>query len=614
MHVAQGGNAADNGPSETGSGQTTLVMKLLANNPSRTGARATALLLILCLAIASAAPLRSQEPPVISDPELFSRSSEAALEALKLYGTYENEEHQERLQRIGYAIAGHSGFSKYPFSFFLVDMAIPNAFALPAGHIFVTRGMLDLGLSDDMLAGLLGHEVAHVTEEHFLRMRRRATLLSVLSQVLTVGVLIGASQSDSDTYVDGWGVRRSEDRTGSLVQGVAATGMLVSELLLRSYSRENEDEADEEGQRFAAAAGFDPDGTRQLMAKMEERLPQDQSFGYWQTHPFFEDRVRAARARQGLLKMQDARRVEGYRQSTQKVLLSFADTHRASPELVRLIEDSALAAWPAGAEAEAIRLARLHDLRQEEQSKPALARDYGSLLGVYEEHLEEVAELTPESSFLAHARAEMERLRADRDALYGPAVEILEKGVYETSFLETFLSNFPASPHAPEVALALGEAYARLSRETEAVENLLQAWRTGEGGETAERARRGLKTLAPRLERLAALQSLSALEEDPDLAELARRRLEIMVTRFDELENGAEFLERYASTELTPKVLARQDALADELYKEVILYQRVGDNAKAVQGIHRILTLAPLSDAAKRLGEQAVVDEEKELG
>ena len=123
------------------------------------------------------------------------KSAEAAAEALAVYGTWDDRAATERVQRIGYSLARHSNFEKYPFSFFVVDMAIPNAFALPAGHIFVTRGMLDLGLDDDMLAGVLGHEVAHVTREHFLKMRRRATLLQVLSQVLTVGVMVGASQS-----------------------------------------------------------------------------------------------------------------------------------------------------------------------------------------------------------------------------------------------------------------------------------------------------------------------------------------------------------------------------------------------------------------------------------
>ena len=115
------------------------------------------------------------------------------------------------------------------------------------------------------------------------------------------------------------------------MQGVAATGMLISELLLRSYSRENEDEADDEGQRYAAAAGFDPEGTRRLMEKMEDRLPQEQTFGYWQTHPFFEERVRAAKARQTTLKIQEPESSDEYRRRSQQALLGFANA-KATPD------------------------------------------------------------------------------------------------------------------------------------------------------------------------------------------------------------------------------------------------------------------------------------------
>ncbi len=567
--------------------------------------RAVALLLALLTAGGAGAPAVAEPAPVIDSEELFLKSAQAAAEALEVYGTWDDRAATERVQRIGYALARHSNFEKYPFSFFVVDMAIPNAFALPAGHIFVTRGMLELDLDDDMLAGVLGHEVAHVTREHFLKMKRRATLLQVLSQVLTVGVMVGASQSNNDTYVDGWGVQRSSGNEGALVQGVAATGMLISELLLRSYSRENEDEADDEGQRYAAAAGFDPEGTRRLMEKMEARLPQEQTFGYWQTHPFFEERVRAARARQSTLKIQEPEPSDDYRRRSQQALLGFAST-KAGPEVIALIEDAALAAWPQGEQAERLRLVKLHARRDQEAAKKPLARDYGALIEAYREAEVVVRELTPDSAFLDALAVEIRSLEAERDRTYPEALAVLEGQVFETPFLETFLSNFPESEVSPRAALALGEAYARLRRETEAVDNLMLAWRRGGDGESAERARRGLTVLAPRLDRLAALKTLADQDDDAALKELAQRRLATQVSTFAELENGAEFLERYPESDQAGAVEDRQNRLAEDLYKEVILYQRVGDNAKAVHGIHRILTLAPLSPAAKKLGESVV--------
>ncbi|MEM7588490.1 MAG: M48 family metalloprotease, partial [Acidobacteriota bacterium] len=185
------------------------------------------------------------EAQIISKPDIFNKSLEAAAQAIEYYGTVDDPEALRRVTDIAYEIAVQSDFRDFPFTFYLVDMPVPNAFALPGGQIFVTQGMLDLGLTDDMLACLLGHEIAHVTERHGTRIKKRATLLNILSQALLVGVLVGVD-NEAENPNDPYG--RPGNRKGSLVQGAAATGMVVSELLLRNYSREFEDEADVEGQ------------------------------------------------------------------------------------------------------------------------------------------------------------------------------------------------------------------------------------------------------------------------------------------------------------------------------------------------------------------------------
>lgn len=544
----------------------------------------------------------------IKKVDLFKKSVEAAVATLEVYKPWDEPAEVSRVNRIGYEIAQQSGFTEFPFSFYVVDMAIPNAFALPAGHIFITRGMLSLDLTDDMLAGLLGHEIAHVTQEHFLKMQKRATLFHVLSSVLTVGVLIGASQSDSnDGYYDPiYGYRRN-DNTGDIVQGIAVGGMVVTELLLRSYSRVSEDEADEEGQRYAAAAGYDPDGTRQLMARMESRLPQDQTFGYWQTHPFFEDRVRAAGARQSLFTIQERSSAEDYRKANQLAILDFIDSGLSEEKILPTLKQTALDAWPSGLRADALRLEKLHLLRDAEADKKPLSRDYGPVLEEYRKHRALVAKLTPDSRFLTQAEREIELVREELDEIYPLAQEVLRGEVHQTPFLATFLSNFPDSEEAPIVALKLGEAYSRLSRETEAVDFFLQAWQSDPSGQAAERARRGLRSLAPYLERLSALQQLVSQEDDESLALLAEGRLRKLVSSYVELENGADYLARFPDSESARLVSERLDQLADELYKEVILYQRMGDSAKAAEGIHQILSWAPVSEAARELSAGTVI-------
>src|SRR5690606_34381991 len=154
------------------------------------------------------------------------------------------------------------------------------------------------GLTDDDLAALLGHEIAHVVHRHGVRIGRRATLLSVLSQALLVGVMIGAAKSEPE-YIprDPLGRDQVPNQQGELVYGSYAASLILSELLLRSYSREFEDEADQDGQRWAAAAGFAPDGAAGLMEALGSRLPASREYGYWRTHPFFAQRLAAARAR-----------------------------------------------------------------------------------------------------------------------------------------------------------------------------------------------------------------------------------------------------------------------------------------------------------------------------
>ena len=70
--------------------------------------------------------------------------------------------------------------------------------------------MLDLGLSDDMLAALLGHEIAHVTSEHFLKQKKRATWLNVASSLLSVGLIAASAADRDDGYVGPYGYTRDQ--------------------------------------------------------------------------------------------------------------------------------------------------------------------------------------------------------------------------------------------------------------------------------------------------------------------------------------------------------------------------------------------------------------------
>ncbi len=560
---------------------------------------------------------RPASPQEISNPELFGKSLEAAEKAVEFYGAWDDRAELDRMADIGYRIAQESSFRSFPFSFYLVDMPVPNAFALPGGHIFLTRGMLDLGLDDDMLAGLLGHEIAHVVRQHGLKIQRRATLLNILSQAALIGVVVTADNSRKPGGMpDPYG--RTDNPAGDRIMGTAAAGIVISELLLRSYSREFEDEADEEGQRLAAAAGFNPKGTGALMTLMRERLPESKEYGYWRTHPFFEHRVRAADVRAEALKILGPSPADAYRQKTQEVLLAYKPPPRLrkdkdkvaeAPEpVLDLVKAAALTAWPKGEAAERLRLERLRGSRDEELEKPLLSRAYGRLVELYESEAEIVRGHDPDSRLLATLDEEVADFKARLEKLYPQAATVLTDGVFETDFLETFQKNYPGAPEQPRVALLLGDAYSRLGRSPDAVKQYLKAWRLAPGDEPGRVARQGLQNLAGVLDKLAPLQELAYQEGDPEIGERAEKRLASLAPSYKEIANGAQYLKEYPEGDYAGPVGQRLNALADNLYGELVLYQTVGDHAKALDRIQKILTHAPLSPAAEKLRERAVVE------
>lgn len=573
------------------------------------------------VALAALAPAAGAQ--TIGNRDLYEKSLEVARRAAEQYGLWDQPAEARRVADIGYRVAHAARYDGYPLTFHVIDMPEPNAFALPGGQIFVTRGMLELGLDDDMLAALLGHEIGHVALDHHVKMQRRATLMNLLGQALLVGVMIGADDSPR-ARADDPGARWDPEvrgQKGEMIQGAAATSLIVSELLLRSFSREHEDQSDAEGQRWAASAGFDPAGANRLFALMQSRLPQTKKYGYWRTHPFFDERVRAGQARAGLLKRDETpAAADGLRQRTQAALLVWAegvsvidedgyhdDVGKVSAATVRFVEEEALTAWPRGAAAERIRQTRLDRLRNAETTRSALERDYGTVLAAWDRQIDEVAALDPETPFLDNLRQQRADLAQQAARLYPEAQKVLAEGVFETKFLERFLSNWPDAAEAPKVALLLGDARARLGDQQGAVESYLRVVEAAPQSPEAERAHRGLKVLAPRLDQLAALVRLARQDRDPELAALAATRLAEAAGRFDDIGDGAELLDRFPDAEVAPAVAERMNVLADKLYAEVVLYQAIGDHVKAVERINKILTHAPLSPAADLLRDRAVL-------
>ncbi len=204
------------------------------------------------------------------------------------------------VRAVGEKLAGVSERPEGPWTFDVVDQREPNAFALPGGHVYITRGLLALLNSEDELAGVLGHEIGHVTARHSTK--------RIGAAVLTAPVTIA-------TGIAGSALGIVSPLLGNIVSG---TGEVVTgALVLAPFSREQEHEADELGQSLAAKAGYDPGALARALQTLERDVAllggKKSSFHFLDDHPLTPDRVTRIAERAGELTRAKASPIAGAR-------------------------------------------------------------------------------------------------------------------------------------------------------------------------------------------------------------------------------------------------------------------------------------------------------------
>lgn len=179
------------------------------------------------------------------------------------------------IAQLGQRVASHAENVRHPFEFFVVKDAMLNAFALPGGYIGVHSGLVLAARSESELAGVLAHEVSHVTQSHLARLfgkQSQAQLASLLS--LAVAVL--AAKNAPDVAV-----------------GAAMTGQAAVVQNQLNYSRDFEREADRLGLDILEKSGFDTRGMASFFERMLQfgRLYENNAPGYLRTHPLTTERI-----------------------------------------------------------------------------------------------------------------------------------------------------------------------------------------------------------------------------------------------------------------------------------------------------------------------------------
>lgn len=550
-------------------------------------------------------PAQAQTDPV-EPPKDFEKGLRVALEATRELGLVDDPVKVNRLNEVAYRVAKRAAPEMPHLSFRIVKMEEPNAFALPGGFIFITTGMLDLELTDDELAALMGHEIIHVKNEHFRRMSKRQTLMNLLYQALVIGIAVGIRDNDSGyDPVTGYPRQSSKSR---MLQGVAGFGMVFQELLLRGFGRELELEADEAGMRAAAGAGYSPQGASQLFEKMRKKIYEAPGYGYWRTHPYLEDRVGICRVLAATIDLsKNPSDAIDYREKTQQRFLDLIpgeEDQNAQVELRRM----ALQAFPTGKKAQELRVWFIEQAEASEFKKEQFFRDYGKLAQTYETHITEIEQEEPDSALLKKLKADLEKAKQDKLTVLPLYEEVLAKQSFDTEMLERFLSNFPENPRVPEIQYQLAENYRRLNKHSQAVELHLKLLESDSASKSKSRER--LHQIIPLLEDLLASYKLATQKSDTEIARAASERMKVIAGSFKTLQNGFEFRRSFPASNYDPEVVARMNELAEQALKQGKLYQAVGEYQKALDQYGMILRYGSDLPVAEQVRDTLVQFEE----
>jgi len=181
---------------------------------------------------------------LISEEQEISLGRQANTRILKETPVYADPKLGKLVQQVGEELASHSHRPELFYHFTVLDSTAINAFALPGGYIYITRGLLAYLNSEAELAAVLGHEIGHVTARHSVRQQSTAAVTGIL------GAVVSAS-------------------TG--VQGVDTLTDMAGTAIVRGYGRDHELEADRLGAEYLAKSGYDPNAMLEVVGILKNQ-------------------------------------------------------------------------------------------------------------------------------------------------------------------------------------------------------------------------------------------------------------------------------------------------------------------------------------------------------
>ncbi|MDD2805859.1 MAG: M48 family metallopeptidase [Elusimicrobiales bacterium] len=182
---------------------------------------------------------------IFSDKEEVALGAKTRDSVIKQYGRRADPVLEAYVAGVGRKLAAVCDRRELDYSFYVLDTDMVNAFAAPGGYIFVTRGILKAMSDESELAGVLGHEIGHVTARHSMKALEKQYGYQALINIASIAA--GKDLSGLQQYSD-----------------------FLAGALLAGYGRDNEFQADSLGARYAMAAGYDPRGTADFFRKLEK--------------------------------------------------------------------------------------------------------------------------------------------------------------------------------------------------------------------------------------------------------------------------------------------------------------------------------------------------------
>ncbi|MCB0686311.1 MAG: M48 family metalloprotease [Saprospiraceae bacterium] len=232
-------------------------------------AKVTLPLMLLLLISCAVNPVTGRkEMMFFSEAEEIAMGRESDPEILKVYGLYEDNRMQQFINAKGQEMARISHRPELTYEFKILDSPIINAFALPGGYVYFTRGILTYFNNEAEFAGVLGHEIGHVTARHSAKQQTKATL----AEILLIGGMV---------------VSPAFQEFADLAEG----GL---QLLFLKFSRDNESQSDQLGVQYSTAIGYDAHHMANFFNTLKQ-MQDDEGGGlptFLSTHPDPADRYK----------------------------------------------------------------------------------------------------------------------------------------------------------------------------------------------------------------------------------------------------------------------------------------------------------------------------------